>query len=207
VPVRTRIDQATFLRRSRALLDNFEESSLREPYSILRDEEQQAAVLELEDMAEGVQAPLQKMEHRLHGWVAFLILPVFALANAGVAFDASALTGASFPVALGIAAGLLIGKPAGLFGAIWLAVRSGLVSLPVGVNWRHIAGLAFLGGIGFTMSLFIATLAFGDSDLLETAKVGILAVSIVSGTGGYLLLRTLRAPSSLEDTSRSAVAD
>jgi Na+:H+ antiporter, NhaA family len=189
VPVRTRLNQATFLKRARHILDDFEDSSKREPYSILEDEEQQVALLELEDLSEGVQAPLQKMEHNLHNWSAFLIVPVFALANAGVALSLDALRGETFPVALGIVAGLLIGKPIGLFGAIWLAVRFQVAALPVGVTWRHISGLACLGGMGFTMSLFIATLAFGEGALLETAKMAILLASLVAGVAGYVLLR------------------
>ncbi len=190
IPVRTRIDQQTFLQRARFILDRFEYSSKREPYSILQDQEQQAAVIELEELSEAVQAPLQKMEHSLHNWVAFVIMPVFALANAGVALSADALEGETLPVALGILAGLLIGKPIGLFGATWLAVRTGLVVLPQRVTWRHIMGLALLGGIGFTMSLFVATLAFGGSEVLETAKLGILGASLVAGVAGFMLLRS-----------------
>jgi NhaA family Na+:H+ antiporter len=190
IPVRTRINQATFLQRARSILDSFEDSSKREPYSILQDQEQQSAVIELEELSEAVQAPLQKMEHTLHNWVAFIIMPLFALANAGVALSAEALRGETLPVALGILAGLLIGKPLGLFGATWLAVRTGLVTLPQSVTWRHIAGLSCLGGIGFTMSLFVATLAFGGNPLLETAKLGILAASLIAGTAGFLLLKT-----------------
>ncbi|HET6314389.1 MAG TPA: Na+/H+ antiporter NhaA [Chloroflexia bacterium] len=193
IPVRTRINQVTFLQRARSILDSFEDSSKREPYSILQDQEQQSAVIELEELSEAVQAPLQKMEHTLHNWVAFIIMPLFALANAGVALSAEALRGETLPVALGILAGLLIGKPLGLFGATWLAVRAGLVTLPQSVTWRHIAGLACLGGIGFTMSLFVATLAFGGDPLLETAKLGILAASLIAGTAGFLLLKTTPA--------------
>lgn len=107
-------------------------------------------MLELEDLSEAVQAPLQKMEHTLDGWVAFVIIPVFALANAGVTLNLDALRGETLPVlpvATGILAGLLIGKPVGLFGASWLAVRIGFASLPNGITWRHVAGLACLGGM------------------------------------------------------------
>lgn len=192
IPVRVRIDQATFLQRARAILNGFEESSKREPYSILEDEKQQAAVIELEDLSEAVQSPLQKIEHRLHGWAAFVILPLFALANAGVALDIGAISNETLPVALGIIAGLLVGKPVGLFSAIWLSVRVGLVTLPREVTWRHVAGLACLGGMGFTMSLFIATLAFGSNQLLAAAKLGIVAASLIAGTAGFLVLRSAR---------------
>lgn len=189
IPVRVRIDQATFLERARSILNAFEASSKQEPYSILEDEEQQAIILELEDLSEGVQAPLQKMEHKLHTWAAFVIIPVFALANAGVALNLDSLRGETFPVGVGILLGLLAGKPAGLFGAIWLAVRVGVVSLPTGVTWRHVIGLSCLGGMGFTMSLFVATLAFGSGQLLETAKFGIVTASLIAGILGFVVLR------------------
>jgi NhaA family Na+:H+ antiporter len=195
IPVRTRINQATFLQRARSILDQFEDSSKREPYSILQDEEQQAAVLELEDLSEAVQAPLQKMEHSLHNWVAFAIMPIFAVANAGVAVSAEALRGETLPIGLGIMAGLLVGKPVGLFGATWLSVRLGIAALPRDVTWGHIAGLSCLGGIGFTMSLFIATLAFADSRLLETAKLGILGASLIAGITGFAVLKSIRQES------------
>ncbi len=150
-------------------------------------------MLELEDLAEAVQAPLQKMEHKLHTWAAFVIIPIFALANAGVALNLNALAGETFPVAIGIMAGLLIGKPAGLFGATWLAARMGIISLPNGITWRHIAGLSCLGGMGFTMSLFVATLAFGSGQLLETAKLAILLASLIAGIVGFVLLRSAPA--------------
>jgi NhaA family Na+:H+ antiporter len=193
IPARNRIDQPTFLNRARALLDRFEESSSREPYSILQDQEQQTAIISLEQECEAVQAPLQKMEHALHNWVSFAIMPLFALANAGVAFSMDALEGAgALPVALGIGVGLLVGKPLGLLGMAWLAVRLGWVSLPAGIGWGHLGALAMLGGVGFTMSLFIATLAFSDSSLLETAKLGILAASLAAGILGFLTLRSIR---------------
>lgn len=200
VPVRVRIDGATFLQQSRSILDGFEHSSKREPYSILQDEEQQAAVLELEELSEAVQAPLQKMEHSLHRVVAFGIVPIFALANAGVSLSGG-LTGsgtglestppdAGTPVVLGVVLALVIGKPLGLLGATWLAVRAGVAHLPEGVGWSHIWGLAFLGGVGFTMSLFVASLAFEQTPaLLEASKLGILGASLIAGTAGYLLLR------------------
>lgn len=192
VPVRTRMDQATFLARARAHLHDFEAASRRQPYSILQDEEQQAAIIALEDLAEGVQAPLQKLEHRLHNWSAFVIIPIFALANAGVALSPNAFRGETVPVVIGIIAGLLIGKPVGLFGATWVAVRLGWVALPAGVTWRHVTGLACLGGMGFTMSLFIAALAFEDSALLDAAKLGILAASLIAGLAGFLLLSRIK---------------
>ena len=136
-------------------------------------------------------SPLRHLEHSLHPWVAYLILPLFAFANAGVSFsgiEADALFG---PVSIGIAVGLFVGKQLGVFGVVWVAVKLGLASLPQGGNWKTIYGIALLTGIGFTMSLFIGSLAFerGAFDHLAATRVGVLAGSIVSATAGYLLLR------------------
>jgi NhaA family Na+:H+ antiporter len=156
---------------------------------MLTDQVQQQAVIALEEICEQVQAPLQKLEHALQSWVALAIMPIFALANAGVALSAHSLSGESLPVLLGIVFGLVLGKPIGLLGAAWLAVRAGLADLPQGVTWRQMAGVAVLAGIGFTMSLFIAALAFAQPDLLATAKLGILIASLLAGSAGLVLLR------------------
>jgi Na+:H+ antiporter, NhaA family len=189
VPARRVINAPTFLARANALLAGFQAEAGRPDARMLTDQQQQDVVLELENTCEQVLAPLQKAEHGLHTWVAFFIMPVFALANAGVALSPAGLQGSGLMVALGILAGLLIGKPVGLLGVTWLAMRLGLVSLPTGVNWGHMAGVGFLAGIGFTMSLFIATLGFGQGDLLAAAKVGIFAASAVAGALGFILVR------------------
>lgn len=168
---------------------------------MLTDERQNSAVLELEEICEHVQAPLQKLEHGLQPWVALLIMPVFALANAGVALSAEIFDLATLPVVLGISLGLVLGKPLGLLGAVWLATRAKIADLPPGVSWSQMFGVSVLAGIGFTMSLFIATLAFVEPATLAAAKVAILAASLVAGTVGILFLRrssglpTTRQPS------------
>ena len=166
----------------------------------MTNEEQQAAIHALEDACEKVQPPLHRMEHALHSWVTFAIMPIFALANAGVPLSGGLGRTLGEPVALGVILGLLFGKPVGITLASWLAVRSGMASLPVGVTWKHIHGAGWLGGIGFTMSLFIAGLAFTDESLLTVSKLGILAASLCAGIVGSILL--LRAPR----TSESAAA-
>jgi len=133
---------------------------------------------------------LNRMEHALHPWVAFAIMPLFALANAGLVFDRDVLATISQPVSLGILLGLILGKPVGIGLLSWLAVRTGLAVLPPGISWRHLIGVGLLAGIGFTMSLFIASLAFNDGPEIATAKMAILIASVVSGVGGYLLLLT-----------------
>ena len=130
-----------------------------------------------------------KLEHSLHIPVSFLIMPIFALANAGVALSLTSVAGETFQVALGIMAGLVLGKLIGLIGASWIAFRTGRAALPEGVRWSHMMGVGFLAGIGFTMSLFIASLGFGEGALLEAAKIGILGASLLAGTIAFLLLR------------------
>jgi Na+:H+ antiporter, NhaA family len=131
----------------------------------------------------------QRMEHALHGFVAFVVMPVFALANAGVSLGANVGPALSSPVAIGVALGLIIGKPAGIMLASYAAVRAGSADLPTGASWRHLHGVAWLGGIGFTMSLFIASLAFADAQMLDVAKLAVFGSSVVAGVVGYTLLR------------------
>jgi Na+:H+ antiporter, NhaA family len=134
-------------------------------------------------------ALLPRMEHALLRPVAFGIMPLFALANAGVRLSADVFRTVSWRVAIGIAIGLLAGKVLGILFASWLAVRSRRAALPAGVDWRHVFGVSWLGGIGFTMSLFVAALAFGSGPLLDSAKVGILAGSLFAGVIGAAVLR------------------
>lgn len=146
----------------------------------------------LRKAAQEAKTPLQRFEHMMHPWVAFVILPVFAFFNAGIALDASALASVFEPLPLGIAAGLVLGKQAGVFGATWLLVRTGAASLPQGVTWGHVYGVAWLTGIGFTMSLFVGGLAFPEPAVQDQAKLGVLAGSLVSGAVGAAILASLR---------------
>ena len=203
IPARSRINAQTFLERVRQVLRQFEKNSSKTTQT-WSSEAQQSAILQLEDLAEAAQAPLQKMEHSLHSWVNFLIMPVFALANAGVVISADSLGSDSLPVLLGIALGLTLGKPIGIMGACWLVVRTGIGTLPLGVTWRHMLGTGVLAGIGFTMSLFIASLAFTDPDVLATAKLSILLASLVAGSAGLLML--YRVPNELQGRAETAKA-
>jgi NhaA family Na+:H+ antiporter len=140
---------------------------------------------------------VQQLERRLHPWVAFAIMPLFALANAGVTLSGLNLSaGQPLSVAAGIIAGLVFGKPAGIVLAAWLAVKLKLCALPKGVTWRHVLLLGLLGGIGFTMSIFIANLAFEDPQLLSAAKFAVLLGSGLAAVLGLLLgrLRPRRTP-------------
>lgn len=148
-------------------------------------EERQSVLRSMELAARETIAPLERLETTLHPWVSFGIMPVFALANAGVAIDPASL---SHPVSVAVAAGLVIGKPAGIVLFSWLAVRSGLAKLPAGVSWTVLAAGGVLAGIGFTMSLFIGGLAL-TGELLDAAKAGILIGSLIAAVLGMGLLR------------------
>ncbi|WP_346910695.1 Na+/H+ antiporter NhaA [uncultured Roseibium sp.] len=137
---------------------------------------------------------LEELEHGLHRWVAFGILPLFAFANAGVSFAGIGLESFSEPVALGISLGLFAGKQIGIFLTLWITIMIGLAPMPRGANWGQIYGVALLCGIGFTMSLFIGTLAFETQEYVAQLRLGVLTGSIVSATLGYLLLRYTSKP-------------
>jgi NhaA family Na+:H+ antiporter len=151
---------------------------------------------EVRDLSREAQSPLEYLTHRLHPWVAFVVMPVFALANAGVTLDTGTLADPSgMRVGLAVALGLLIGKPVGILLFSLAAVRLGLAALPRGVGAGALLGAGLLGGIGFTMALFITALAFGDSPLASAAKVGVLAGSVLACVLGLLVLaRVLRRP-------------
>ena len=136
------------------------------------------------------EALLYKMEHGLHPWVAFLILPVFAFANAGVNFTGIGIDDLLQPLTLGIAVGLFLGKQIGVFLATWIGVKSGIARLPENVSWKHVYGFACLTGVGFTMSLFIGSLAFTTADVMNSVRLGVVLGSVLSGIIGYLLLKS-----------------
>ena len=139
---------------------------------------------------EGSDSPLHKLEHALHPWVAFMIIPIFGFANAGVSFAGVGPSALLDPVPLGIALGLFIGKQIGVFGFAWVAIRTGLADLPANASWLQLYGVSLLCGIGFTMSLFIGLLAFPKSPILQDeTKIGVLAGSLLAGTVGWLILR------------------
>jgi Na+:H+ antiporter, NhaA family len=191
IPARTRLSGEAFITRSRALLDKFQKTM--EPGGPpLASKARQNVASRLQHAAREVGTPLQRLEQALHPWVTAVVLPVFALANAGVAIEGDPVATLCHPVALGILAGLIIGKPLGVTVASWLAIRVGLATMPPDLTWRHLVGTGFLAGIGFTMSLFIEGLAFGKTPLDAPAKVGILTASAVAGTIGWLLLKRIR---------------
>lgn len=192
IPMKVRIDTQQFVRRGRVLMDIFEREgpgATRRGHYALTTTRQRGVLEELEDASKEVESPLQRLEHILHPWVAFVIIPVFALANAGVSLGDVGLDGLTSPVTLGIFLGLVIGKPFGIVIFSWLAVRLGIGSIPRNIGWLQILGASLLGGIGFTMSIFITGLAFVDESLIAQSKFAILIASLLAGTVGYVLVR------------------
>ncbi|GHO65349.1 Na(+)/H(+) antiporter NhaA [Ktedonobacter sp. SOSP1-52] len=193
IPTRARINAGKFLAEGHAFLDEFERGG-RPGLGLHMNDQQVAAVQALEVSCEQIQTPSQRLEHSLYYPVSFVIVPLFVLANAGldlrVGLHPAELLST---VTLGVMLGLVVGKQLGIILFSWLAVKVGWADLPEQANWRHIYGVSWLGGIGFTMSLFIADLAFeGQNPLLLTeAKMGILLAALVSGGGGYLFLRLM----------------
>ena len=202
IPIRVRVDATGFLARSRDLLLVFERSG-EYGHEEETSSEQRAILKELEDTAQELQSPLQRFETALHPWVAFVIMPLFALSNAGIRIEGDFFAALTHPVTIGIVLGLVIGKQVGVTLFSWAAVRFGIAVLPYGVSWLQFYGVALLGGIGFTMSLFITNLAFTTQTLSTEAKVGILLGSAISGVIGYLVL--LRAGRGLTGVSSSRV--
>ncbi len=211
VPVRTRIDAQGFVAWTTALVDHFVKSG-EVGANTLMNSEQRATVREIEIACEHIETPLHRIEYMLHPWVAFVIMPIFAFANAGVPLNTVSAATLTAPVSLGIFCGLVFGKMIGISLASFIAVRAGLAALPRNTTWRHMWGVAWLGGMGFTMSLFISSLAFGGghdahaslklaSPILRSgigadayqdlAKIAILLASLVAALVGTLVLRRL----------------
>lgn len=137
-----------------------------------------------------VDSPLHKLEHALHPWISYAVVPLFAFANAGIPLAGMSLETLTHPLVLGIAAGLFLGKQMGIFGSIWLADRTGFAERPGNASWPQLYGLSLLAGIGFTMSLFIGGLAFpGNAAMVEEVKLGVLAGSVLSAIAGFAVLR------------------
>jgi NhaA family Na+:H+ antiporter len=187
IPARTEVRASAYLAQCTAALGGLGPGQDREAAG----RRQQAAAQTLETIAERIQSPLQRLERTLNPWVAYLIVPVFALANAGLDLGGDLGAALSSPVSLGIVAGLVLGKPLGITLFAWLAVRLGIADLPFGVTWRQLFAASWLTGIGFTMALFIAGSAF-EGALLDTAKMAILLASLVASLAGFgfLMLTT-----------------
>lgn len=187
IPARTKIDENEYLKKIKNLSDEFEKEV--PTHGALLTEHQHLIIQEIKKVSADAETPLQKLEHSLVSFVAFVIMPLFALANSGVEIGKDFFTQLIHPVSLGVIIGLVIGKFIGVFLFTFFAVKLKIASLPTGVTWRSIAGVGLLAGVGFTMSLFISELAFNDPVIITQAKYGILAASIVSGSLGVIALR------------------
>jgi NhaA family Na+:H+ antiporter len=187
IPVRPRVDPHRFMDETEARIERMRQEE-RDALCLLSNREQLNIVERIHSRAEEALPTGLILEHHLHPIQVWLILPLFALANAGVAVGGDLMSVLRSPLALGIIVGLVVGKPFGIGLMSWLAVKSGRGALPNGVTWAHIFGAGCLAGVGFTMSLFISDLAFDNEGLMATAKIGILAASLTSGVLGYLVL-------------------
>ena len=190
IPAKSRYNTDIFLNMVRNRLEQFRCKDGDCGYTIMENRAHLEAVHAIDTACNEVETPLQRMEHALEPWIAYLILPLFALANAGVVMAELDIQAALLhPITLGVAIGLTVGKPIGIFVFTWLATRLLRVSLIDGVTWLMIFGVGFLGGIGFTMSLFIGALSFTVPLYQEYAKLGIIIGSFASAVFGYVLLR------------------
>ncbi len=193
IPISRKIKLATFYKRMDDNLQQFCEG-VDKSTSLTLSNKQLVSIDNMEDEIEHVQSPVQRLEHTLHGFVTYIVMPVFALSNAGVDFHMENFSGLFHSLSGHIELSLIVGKVTGIFLFTWLSVKTGITLLPANVRWVHILGLGFLGGMGFTMSLFISNLAFIHADQLNPAKIGILIGSLFAGIIGYFLLRsTLKA--------------
>lgn len=204
IPARPKYESQMFVKGARMLLDKFDVANEKES-DILRSTTMTGVLQTLEHGINKAQSPLQNLEHAHHLPVNFLIIPLFALANAAIPVELATLGEVmSDPVTLGVMAGLVLGKPIGITLTTWLAVKSGLCELPAGMSLHHVVGAGFLAGIGFTMSIFITELAFtGDKVLLVHAKTGILFASILAAVLGFIYLLVLHHLREVRRTKRA----
>ena len=187
VPIRQKIRMDTYIRKLKSITEKICIEC--DPDSTLLTKDQIKEIDNLEDWTEGVQSPLQHLEHKLHNWVAFFIMPVFALSNAGIAIGGDMELDTMLSGIIVIS--LVIGKLIGVTTLSLIGVKLGLAELPEGVGYRQIIGVSLLAGVGFTMSIFVANLAFFESpQVLDSAKMGIIAGSLIAGISGYLVLRS-----------------
>lgn len=189
IPLRRKTDTRSFYERGKELLENFldECKSQDKGEKSVLTHNQMHAIEELEELTENTTSPLQHSEHMLHGWVSYMIMPLFAFANAGVAFNLSGDT--NLALSTNIAISMVVGNFIGIFSFSWLSIKLNIAELPENVNFKQLAGVSFLGGLGFTMSLFINSLAYTDGALIDSAKMGILFGSLIAGTLGYITIR------------------
>jgi len=186
IPARTKISEDEYINKLSKFLGKFKKEQPSD--STLLTQSQVHLISEIEELNDAAHTPLQKLEHALHPVTAYFILPIFALSNAGIHIEGSIMDMLFHPISLGIIAGLILGKFLGITILSKLVVKLKMANLPEGVTWQHIYGVAFLAGIGFTMSMFISDLAFKNDEFKQIAKVGIMAASVISAIIGMIWL-------------------
>lgn len=184
IPIKSQMNETVFLRTTRHHIDEFEKHIDEIP---ILNESQIDSLVEIAHGYDRVQNPLVKLEHQLHAFSAYFIMPLFAFANAGVVIDMSGVN-EHFMIVLGVALGLIIGKPIGIVGFTYVASKMKLVKKPLNLTWKEIVAVGFLGGVGFTMSIFITHLAFIDESIIGAVKLGIFVASFIAAIIGVVLL-------------------
>lgn len=208
IPAHARVNPVNFVFSTRKALDVFANAHDDPETAVTQSSERRAAVNAIIHNSRLVLPPLHRIEHVLHPWAAFVIIPIFALANAGIPIHGGITENLNDPAAIGIILGLFVGKPLGIILLCFIACKMGIASLPKGVSWRHIFGAGMLGGIGFTMAIFIANLAYANSaSHLEHAKLAILVASAISAIGGAGLLLTCKVAPEPEPETMGPLVD
>jgi len=204
IPAGTNMDCTNFVEKLRGAVWIFE-GAITPGKTVLTNKEQQMALHSMEHAYEAATTPLQNIEHALHPWVSFCIMPIFALANAGVALEADIFQELITPVALGIFVGLVVGKQVGVTAACWVIHKLGWADFPDRTTLIHIWGASCLAGVGFTMSIFIANLAFDEgARLVELSKIAILFASLTAGILGYVILKYVAPDAAATDEEKEA---
>ncbi len=187
IPLKRKTNTMAFYTRGKEALDQFLDDCKKQEEKTVLTPKQLTAIDELEDITEETAPPLQYLEHTLHGWVSYLIMPLFAFANAGVVFSLSGDSNLS--LSTNIAISMVVGNFVGIFAFSFVALKLKLAVLPENVTLKQLAGISIIGGLGFTMSLFINSLAYDDPMLIDSAKMGILAGSVIAGTLAFIVLK------------------
>ncbi len=199
IPISAKHSPIKFIQRSKRVLNEIKiAQSKSNTNKIIADEHQKELVHNIQYEINQAISPLQQYEYSLHPWVMYIIMPLFALVNAGVKIDAEAISGLSGSISIGVFLGLFIGKPIGIALFSWLSVKCKIAHLPRGAKWNQLIGVGFMAGIGFTMSIFIANLAFTDESMISTAKLAILITSLIAGITGVLILRATTNKKNIE---------
>ena len=188
IPIKRKANTISFYNNAKDALEMFIadcDHNKTEPKMLTKN--QLSAIEEIEELAEKTAPPLQYLEHSLHGWIVFLIMPLFALANAGVVFNFGGES--NFGLSANIALSMVLGKAIGIFLFSFASIKLKISQLPKNITFTMLAGISILGGLGFTMSLFINNLAFNDQALIDSAKMGILIGSLVAGIVGFVALK------------------